>query len=180
MSEVRYKASKTASHLAAVAFRQYSESLHAYLVRRLHRGSDIPNLAMEIYERFLRTRQIETVDNPQAYLFRIASHVVSDAHRLEGSRPVTYNSELADEAGERPDLAVPDDIGERLDAAQELQRVRKAIEQLPAMHQTVLWLAVHDGLAHKEIARRTGLAVTTVGLYVCEARARLRTLLGRS
>jgi RNA polymerase sigma-70 factor, ECF subfamily len=179
MSEAKFKASKTACALAAMAFRQYAPSLHAYLTRRIHGGADVPNLAMEVYERFLRTQRIETVQNPRAFLFRIARHVVADAHRLEASRPLTYDSQLAVEAGESIELASSDDFGEKLDTVQELQRVRQAMKQLSPMHQAVLWLAVHDGLSHKEVAKRMGLSVTTVGLYVCEARARLRTLLER-
>jgi len=179
MSEARPKASRAAIELAAVAFRQYAPSLHAYLTRRLHRGSDVPNLAMEVYERFLRSKHAEEVENPRALLFRIASSVIVDTLRLEASRPVTYDSDAAAKAGETLELAVPDDFGERLDHAQELRRVREAMNQLSPMHQAVLWLAVHDGLPHKDIATRTGLSTSTVGLYVCEARARLRTILER-
>jgi RNA polymerase sigma factor (sigma-70 family) len=179
MSAVKPKGQGSASRLASIAFREYAPRLHAYLMRRMHASADVPDLAMEVYERFLRVKRIDAVENPRAYLFRIASHVVGDARRLEAQNPVAYDSVAVESAANNPELATSDPIAERLDFAQELREVYRAIENLPAMHQAVLLLAVRDGLSHKEVAQRTGLTVSTVKLYVCEARARLRTLLNR-
>ncbi len=176
MLDRKPKTSQAALARAAMAYRQYAPSLHAYLSRRLHSRSDVPNLTMEIYERYLRTRQLEVIENPRAFLFRIASHVVADARRLESRQPLTFDSAVTDRAAESLELSTPDDNDRQIDATRELRQVRTAMRQLPPMHQAVLWLAVHDGLAHKEIARQTGLTPATVGLYVCEARARLRKM----
>jgi RNA polymerase sigma-70 factor, ECF subfamily len=179
MSGAKPKASKAWSDVAAMAFREYTPRLHAYLARRLHEGADIPNLAMEVYERFLRTDRIESVRNPEAWLFRIAQSVVSDARRMETSRPLSYDSDTVDELTEKAQFAMPDTLGEQLDSQQALQRVGEALAELRPMHRAVLWLAVHDGLSHKAVAQRTGLAAGTVTLYVCEARAQLRSILDR-
>jgi RNA polymerase sigma factor (sigma-70 family) len=179
MSGSKPKSSKALSDLAAIAFREYSPRLHAYLARRLHQGSDVPNLAMEVYERFLRTNRIESIRNPEAWLFRIAQSVVSDNRRMEASRPVRYDSNAVDEATETAELATPDTLGDQVDSEQQLQRVSEAMQELRPMHRAVLWLAVHDGLSHKEVARCTGLTAATVALYICEARAQLRSILVR-
>jgi DNA-directed RNA polymerase specialized sigma24 family protein len=92
---------------------------------------------------------------------------------------LSYNSDAVDELTEKAEFATPDTLGEQLDLAQALQRVGEAMQELRPMHRAVLWMAVHDGLSHKEVARRTGLTVATVTLYVCEARAQLRSLLDR-
>lgn len=179
MSVVKPKGSGAASRLASVAFSEYAPRLHAYLMRRMHGSADVPDLAMEVYERFLRVKRIDAVENPRAYLFRIASHVIGDARRLEAQSPLTYDSTALESAAGNLEPATADPIAERLHFAQELREVYRAIEKLPAMHQTVLLLAVRDGLPHKQVAQKTGLTVATVKLYVCEARARLRTLLNR-
>lgn len=158
----------------ALAFRQYAPRLHRYLLRRIRRNTEVSDLTQEIFERFLRSTQVEAIRNPQAYLFRIASHVVADSLLQDEQSVVTYDSEAVEDAGKRLEHSTPDDLAERLGTAQELQQ---ALHELPAMHAAVLILAVREGLSHKEVARRTGLSVSTVGLYVCEARARLRVLL---
>lgn len=179
MSATKLKATSTATRLVDIAFREYSARLHAYLMRRMHGGADTADLAMEVYERFLRVKRIDAIENPRAYLFRIASHVIGDARRLEARSPVTYDSETAESAADGLHCATGGDLSDRMSFTQELGQVYQAIEALPAMHQTVLLLAVRDGLSHKEVARKTGLTTATVKLYVCEARARLRTILER-
>lgn len=81
---------------------------------------------------------------------------------------MTYDSDAAEEAGERLDQALPDDMAERLALQQDLKR---ALAQLPAMHRVVLLLVKRDGLSYQEAARKTRLNVSTVTNYVFEARA---------
>ncbi len=163
-----------AMHAVSLAFRQYAPRLHRYLVRRIRGSTEVSDLTQEVFERFLRTGHPEAVRNPQAYLFRIASHVVADALLEEEQSPLTYDSAAVDAAERTLQHATPDDAAEQLDFARQLQQ---GLRELPAMHAAVLLLAVRDGLSHKEVARRTGLSVSTVGLYACEARARMRTVL---
>ncbi len=161
-------------YAAAAAFHKYAPALHRYLVKRIRRWADVQDVMQEVYERYLRMPNVDSVRNPQAYLYGIATHVIGDARLREEHSVVTYDSEIADVAANSPRLATPDDIVDRLGLSQELQR---AIAQLPDMHKAVLLLAVRDGLSHREVAQRTGLTEKTVGFYVCEAKARLRTLL---
>ena len=168
--------SRAAISLAAAAFRKYSPGLHRYLSRRIRGSTSVEDLTQEIFERFLRVTVADSIRNPQAYLFRIASHVVSDSLLRDERTVVMYDSEAADERTENPAVVAPDDMSDQIALSQELQR---ALSQLPDMQRAVILLAVRDGLSHSEVARRTGLSVSTVGLYVCEARARLRSALSR-
>ncbi len=178
MSDAKSKAASVpAIRLALAAFREYLPDLHAYLLRRLHRGSDVPDLTMEIYERILRNRRPEEIENPRAYIFRIAANVAREAHGLQLRSPVAFDSEASDRASRH--LPAPEDLTERLNRDQELRQLEAAIAQLPVMHQAVVALALREGLTHKEVARKTGLSVGSVGVYVCEARARMRALLNR-
>jgi RNA polymerase sigma factor (sigma-70 family) len=170
-------ASAAAIRLAVAAFREYLPDLHAYLVRRLRGGLDAPDLTMEIYERILRNRRPDEIENPRAYVFRIASNVAREARGLAAESIVTYDSDRASDAGRH--LAAPDNVLERVDAEQDLFELERAIRELPEMHQAVVLLALRDGMSHKEVAKRTGLSVGSVTVYVCEARARLREKLRR-
>jgi len=179
MSDPKFKASSSAIHLADHAYRHYLPRLHAFLSRRIHQNSDLPDLAMEVFERLLRARQADAIENPRAYLFRLASHAVGDLLRIEARSPVVYDSEVIDEVGQSLEFAAADDVAERIDRERQLRTLQQAIAALPAMHRAVLLLTVRDGLPHKEVAHRTGLTVATVGVYACEARARLRTILAQ-
>ena len=50
----------------------------------------------------------------------------------------------------------------RLEENQDAQRAAKALESLPEERRKVLWLSIHQGLSHREIAEKTGLPVGTV------------------
>lgn len=163
--------------VVSIAFRQYAPRLHRYLIRRIRRPMDAQDLTQEIFERFLRTQHLDGVRHPEAYLFRIASHVVADSLSQDERSVVNFDSDIVEGADRSLEHARPDDLAEQLGLSQELQR---GLQELPPMHAAVLLLAVRDGLSHKEVARRTGLSVSTVGLYVCEARARIRILLDGS
>ena len=175
MSKAWDKRSPPVASAATAAFRRYAPALHRYLLRRIRHSTEVADLSQEIFERFLRVKVGDAVRYPQAYLFRIASHVVSDALTREEESCVSYDSEAVEAAGERGDLAAPDPSA-AIGVAQELER---AIAELPDMHRAVLLLAVRDGLSHREVAERTGLTLSTVGLYACEARARIRLHLSR-
>jgi RNA polymerase sigma-19 factor, ECF subfamily len=174
MSEPNPKINHPAVRLAALAFRKYAPELHRYIERRVRRRGDAQDLTQDIFERFLQIEDADAVRNPQAYLFGIASHVVREAlFRLDKSL-VAFDSDAADEAGERLDNALPDDLAQRLSLQQDLKR---ALAELPAVHRTVLLLVKRDGLSCEEAARRTQLHVNTVKTYVFEARARVKMIL---
>ena len=160
--------------LAALAFRRYAPELHRYIERRMRRTGSVPDLTQDVFERFLQVKDADAVRNPQAYLYGIASHVVREALFREEQNLVDFDSDTLQQAGERLEHALPDDISERLALEQDLEY---ALSQLPLMHQTVLLLVKRDGLSYEETAQRTHLTVSTVTNYVFQARAKMQMIL---
>lgn len=156
-------------------FRRCSPELHRYIQRRLRRVADVPDLTQEIFERFLRGDWRAKVRNPQAYLFGIASHVLADARMAEQRNIVTFDSEITGQAGASLETSVPDSAA-KVSFEQELAA---ALEQLPPAHRVALLLTKRDGLTCKEAALRMKTTEGTVRVYVCEARAQLKTMLQR-
>src|SRR5215472_15810186 len=60
--------------------RNWNRSLLHFLGRRVRTAVDIEDLAQETYLRLLRARDLGEVQNPQAYLLKVASHVISEWH----------------------------------------------------------------------------------------------------
>jgi RNA polymerase sigma factor (sigma-70 family) len=174
MPMIKTKAPQNAPGLAALAFRKYAPELHRYLLRRIRQAADAADLTQEIFERFLRTDKAEMVRNPQAYLFGIASHVVSDARMKEDKSLVSFDSPAVEAATEQPDHAVPDTLAEQLGLSQDL---RFALSMLSEAHRAVLLLVKRDGLSYEEVAQRMNLTVGTVTVYLFEARAKVKMIL---
>lgn len=163
------------THLTAVAFRKYAAALHRYVLRRLRAPQVAPDLTQAIFERFLAIEDVELVRNPQAYLFGIASHVVSEFRMRADRDLVTYDSQIVEHIAETPEHASPDDLADRLGLQRELDH---ALDQLSDSHRAVLLMVKRDGLSYEEAAQATGLTVNTIATYVMEARAKIKRLLG--
>lgn len=147
-------------------------SVRRFLLRRLWPGQDARDLLQEVYVRFLQAPQRELVREPLAYLYRIAANLVQDVQQREQHGPVTYDSEMADERAEQPADIWRDELGEPLNAQQELTA---ALEQLPAIYQAVLILRKRDGLSTVEIAKELGISKHTAEKYLYRAIAHLKT-----
>lgn len=167
----------TAAHDASAAFafdassfRNYDKQLHRYLARRLTQRQDAEDLAQEVYLRLLRIDAAKRVQKPVAYIFGIASHVVADFK--SGSRP---GHERLEECEDEPDdrASSPDDLADRLNLQQQLER---AFARLPRTHAMVLIAHKHCGLSYEEVAAELGLSIHTVEKYLTQAKAVIRTL----
>src|SRR5882762_8017981 len=113
MSERNPKIARPGVSLAALAFRKYAPALHRYIERRVRRPGTALDLTQDIFERFLQIKDTDAVRNPQAYLFGIASHVVREARFQEEKSLVAYDSEAVEEASQKIEHALPDEMAER-------------------------------------------------------------------
>jgi RNA polymerase sigma factor (sigma-70 family) len=162
---------RTAGWVAAIV-EKYQGELHRFLVRRLRAGQDSADLAQEVYLRLLRLEKSEIVQQPQAYVYTIASHVASQFRMRAERGLVTFDSKAADEAAERPSNIPANELSERIDSQIEVERI---LNLLPPTHRAVFVLCKRDGLSYADIARQLDLSVHTVKKYIHEATVRIRT-----
>jgi len=157
------------------SYRRYGKALHGYLRKRLRRRADADDLAQEVFTQLLRIDPDKLILNPQAYLYGIAGHVLSQ-FRLRETRElerIEFTSEPPEAHEPPPENPLEDEHAERLGLQQQLQ---SAFAQLPPMHTEVFLFIKRDGLTYAETAKRTGLTVKAVERHFCEAKARLAML----
>jgi len=109
----------------------------------------------------------QAIDNPRAYLYRLAANLATD-HGRESTRRSRL---LADHYLWGPDEVISTE--EQVMAQDELQRVLDAAGHLPEPTRTIFRLNRLQGLTQAEIARRLGVSVTTVENHVRTALQRL-------
>jgi RNA polymerase sigma factor (sigma-70 family) len=149
----------------------YDKQLQRYLAHRLPRPQDAEDLAQEVYLRLLRVDQTK-LRKPLAYIYGIAAHVVADfTNDARHTRELL--SEDQEEGPEESAEALPDDLADRLNLQQQLER---ALARLPRMHALVLLAHKHRGLSYEEVAVELGLSIHTVEKYITQAKARIRTM----
>ncbi|WP_312325378.1 RNA polymerase sigma factor [Stenotrophomonas sp.] len=158
--------SSNASTLTELLIRERPALLR--LVRRIL-GSD--SSAEDVIQAiWFKARGVDgsvAIDNPRAYLYRLATNLATDQGR-ERSRQARL---LADHYLWGPDEVLSTE--EQAMAQDELQRVLAAADHLPEPTRTIFRLNRLQGQTQAEIARRRGVSVTTVENHVRAALQRL-------
>jgi RNA polymerase sigma-70 factor (ECF subfamily) len=145
--------------------KQWNRSLFRFLSRRA-RTVDIQDLAQETYLRLLRARDLSDVRNPQAYILRVASHVLSEwrNHQLPAE------SISQDEA-----LLVDDRLPEfALEATLSQERLDRILGGMSPAMRAVLLLRLRDEHGVKVIAQELDMTVRQVRRYLARGYERLR------
>ena len=151
-----------------VGWRQrWNRSLLQFLGRRVRSTVEIEDLAQEIYLRLLRAPDLLQVRNPQAYLLRVAGHVVGEWRReyppMESFSPDESDAPV-DEC--LPELAV--------DATLSEQRLNQQLEQMSPMMRAVVLLRLRDEYSYKQIAQELELTLRQVRRYLARGYEQLR------
>jgi RNA polymerase sigma-70 factor, ECF subfamily len=150
----------------ADVYRATFPELVRYLHRKVWDADRAQDLAMEA---FVRAMGHEAPDNPRAWLFRVAANLARDEARLVLRRKrhlALLRTETEHQERSEPSPA------EALEAADRMESVRRALEQLSERDQEVL-LLWDAGFDYREIAEQTGLAVGAIGTTLSRARQRL-------
>jgi RNA polymerase sigma factor (sigma-70 family) len=166
--------SGSTEELAKLAFERYRGGLQRYLMRRLDHAQNAQDLGQEVYLRLLRVDSADLVRQPQAYMYRIAAHVVYE-FRLREAREkecLTIDSEALTELAERVADLSRNDVWKQMNTERELGRV---LSQLPAIDQAIIVLQKCDGLSYAQVAQKLGISVHTVKKYLFRALLHLRS-----
>lgn len=147
--------------------------MRAYLRNRFPSLSDVDDLVQETYARLLRARAGGQATLTRAYLFVVARNVALDLVRREKVVAV-------ERLGEMTDLFVVEegpDAAETLSHEQELTLLDDALRALPPRCREILLLRRIEGLSHRAIALRLGIAEGTVNAQLAIGLIRCRRYL---
>lgn len=153
-------------------FAYYGPRVKGYLLR-LGAGDA---LAEELAQEVMITvwRKAALFDRAQAsvstWIFRIARN-----RRIDAARRLNKPDLDPSEPALLPDTPVSPD--EALSAAEQEERVRAVLAELPEEQLSLLQQAFYEGLSHRDIAERTGLPLGTVKSRIRLAFAKMRTRL---
>jgi RNA polymerase sigma-70 factor (ECF subfamily) len=149
--------------LAARLFQDRGQDLLRFLTQRSGSSVDARDLAQEGYLRFIRLGDPDRIENPEAYLFRIASNLLWE-HNLQ-KRNASGGSPLQ----ETPTVEhTPFDLAMSAEMSAEL---KQALDELPALQRAAFVLHLRDGLTCAEIAAQAGISASMVKKHVNAALA---------
>ena len=148
-------------------FHQWRVPLRKFLAHEGVRPSDLDDIAQEVYLRLLRYERSDLVENPQAYLFKMASNVAAEwAIRARSRFPHQAQWLLELTAESQPEQTVACEVAQ--------WRIARAINKLKPRQREVLRLHFAEGLAHAQIAERMGTTKRVVKRQLVKSYAQLR------
>ncbi|MBW2316528.1 MAG: sigma-70 family RNA polymerase sigma factor [Deltaproteobacteria bacterium] len=154
-------------------FKRYYPRVYAFVLRRLGESTAAEDTTVETFAELWRTaKKFRGESRPSTWIYGIAHFKSLAARRAAGrnkrSKVISVDFETLSRAPSEEDPV------ERLEAREEVRRVRQAIEALPQRYRQVIELAFFENLPYSEIARRLGMAEGTVKTQISRARERLR------
>jgi len=158
------------------AFVESGSFLKRFLARFLSRQQDIEDVAQEAYLRAYITEQRESIEQPKAFLFRVARNLALT--RL--SRKSRQITDYIEEAGDNIVAETAAACDEEVEAQQMFGIYCEAVASLPEKCRQVFLLRKVHGLSHKDIGERMGLSISSVekylreGILTCQAHLRDR------
>jgi RNA polymerase sigma-70 factor (ECF subfamily) len=153
------------------AYSRYSNELKNFFVHHSRRTQSSDDLMQEVYVELLRYSPREMVREPQAYLYKIAWHVVNRSNARSQRDAVPHEPQNLERIANRDESRRADDPGAALDAQQQVLRV---LGELPPLYGATLMLSRRDGLSYSQIARELNISTHTVRKYLTRALAHLK------
>lgn len=140
------------------AFKENEQDLIRFLIVRLKSAFAAQDLAQELYLRVCGLDESFAVRNGRAYLFRMASNLAIDHLRRE-ARQAELRDELQTFLGDEAEVATPE---EALISRNELERLERAMAELPPLSRRIFYLSRFEQKSQREIAALVGLSPTAV------------------
>ena len=150
--------------------KRWNRKLLQFLGRRVPAAVDVQDLAQETYLRLLRAPDLTEIRNPQAYLFSVASHVITEwRNRVAPMEPLPEEDHgmLIDECGPELDL----------EASLSQERLMRTLAEMSPLMRAVLLFRLRDEYSYKAIAQELDITPRQVHRYLARGYDMLRDAL---
>lgn len=164
----------------AAAYLERREDMRRFFLARLGGRGDVEDLVQELYLKVQAVTE-EPIENPPAYLYRLASNLMLDRLRRAkraGARDGAWRQANHTTVGTL-DVAEEPDAESAVIARQRLEKIAEALKTLSPVTQQVFRLHKFEGLTHAETAARMGLSRSSIEKHVSLAMGHLLKRVGR-
>ena len=147
------------------------ERVERFLRTKLANPADAQDLAQEAYLRLLRVKDAKLIEDPVAYLFRIARNLVGELYtKLPPPSDSVDDVELADNHA---------DVEAEAEREQQMARLEKVLEHVHPKCRAAIIMKQRDGMTVDEIAAALELSRGMVKKHLAQGLARCRARLRR-
>lgn len=151
------------------AYELHVQSVYRFLLWRTQDADLAEDLTSNVFEKAWRARGSFHGGSPAAWFHTIARNVLIDYWRKRRELPIENEDALPEERTKSMD--------EALDQAMEMDRIRAALDTMPADMRLVITMRFIEGHTSKQVAARLGLGESNVRVIQYRGLRRLRKAL---
>lgn len=147
--------------------KKHGRALRRFLAVRMRRArADVQDLVQEVFLRLLRIPDHESIRNPQAYLYTIASHVL---HQYTLRQTVTAEPVDPFDISLELEASLDSDPVEEAHMEQRFEALGRGLEQLSPRAYATLLMYRCEGATLEEIGKRLGVTRVMAKKYLTKA-----------
>lgn len=152
------------------AFYANEGPLKTFISRFMYRPQDVDDIAQETFIRAFKAEKKGVIEHPKAYLYRVARNLALK----ELTKKSTKMTSFIEDSCSPEVLGSDEDVERQVGTLEKLDRVKKAIAELPPQCQRVFIMRKVYGFSHKEISAELGISVSTVEKHIVSGLKRCR------
>lgn len=146
----------------------------ASMVSRIVPPDEVEDIVQETYLRLCRVAMADEIQNPRAYIYRIARNLALDSlKKADNAQTVPFIEDFA-ELGTRSD-----DVVKNVESKEEFGHFCDSVRRLPAQARRVFVLKKVYGFSQRRIAADLGISQSTVEKHVALASRRCARYMSR-
>jgi RNA polymerase sigma factor (sigma-70 family) len=149
--------------------------LRAWLKGRRAAGLDVDDIVQETYARLAALHSVADVRNPKTYAFQTAYAIIVTHLRRRRVIPIHAVADLEELEATSHQFSPEREV----ESWDELQQLARIIGSLPDKCRQVFVLRRVDGLSQREVAKRLGLAESTIEKHMARGIRALMDVFGR-
>ena len=136
----------------------------AGMLARFVPPADVDDIVQETYLRLCRVAVVDEIQNPRAYIYRIARNLAFDSLKRADNALTTPFLEDFPEPG-----SYTDDVLKQIESNEEFEQFCESVQRLPAQARRVFILKKVYGYTQRQISEDIGISQSTVEKHVALA-----------
>jgi RNA polymerase sigma factor (sigma-70 family) len=146
--------------------KDHGRALRRFLaVRMRHAANDVHDLVQEVFLRLLRIPDHESIRNPQAYLYTIASHVLHQYTLRQTAAGIPEHFDITSDL----EASLDSDPVETVRLEQRFEELGRGLELLSPRAYTTLLMYRCEGATLEQIGKRLGVSRVMAKKYLVKA-----------
>ena len=154
--------------IVADAYRRFENELTRFVIHSFNMdSSDAQDLVHTAFEKFATYKELESVENPRAFLYRLVNNIATNnfRHGLVHTRYATQLQESSENI-EANDEANPERLTQN---RQTLNLIAEIIMEMPLRRREIVMLHRFEHLSYAEIGRRLKITEAAVRKHIKKA-----------